>query len=418
VSPGGFYNTFRIICQKSSGDFVVGIASWEISGVPISLVPTINTSVFKRGTGSLQLAKTNKQFVSLPSFTTSANGFSVATWIRGGTDASNAAIFEYATSPVINTFSVNFVSSYATGSYTTTATDTISIELWFKIITDSIGTTVVINNSLWIGVRLNRIELWTSTSGSKNLYPTIPLDQWHHIVIIYIHPSTTAFIYLNAELIGSLGISANYSTTGSGISIAGRSNNTELNGGITIDQFRIWNYQRTATEVFNAYNRRYYLSTTGLVCYLPMNEGTGTTLSNQASGQSNFTIMNTNATWNTDVAYNTHLSNIITMKLTAGMPTLYAGTSVYTSPVSVVDNSWNHLAWAINSSGVWNLYINGVQYNTGITQTVAAGTTYIANYIGRYATDTALANTANIYVDDFRDFNRGIDLSYVQFLYG
>lgn len=101
VSATGFYDRFRIICEKSSGDVVVGIASWEISGLPLDALPAINTTDYAEGTGALQLLNTRQQYASLPSFTSSSDGISLSVWFKSGVDASNSVIFDSSGSATI-----------------------------------------------------------------------------------------------------------------------------------------------------------------------------------------------------------------------------------------------------------------------------------------------------------------------------
>jgi hypothetical protein len=100
VVANGFYSYFRIVVQETLG-IVVAIGSWEISGVPLNALPTINTSDYSVGTGSLQLVKTNQQSVLLPSFTSSSNGMSLSVWFKSTADASNSVIFDSSGSTTI-----------------------------------------------------------------------------------------------------------------------------------------------------------------------------------------------------------------------------------------------------------------------------------------------------------------------------
>jgi len=97
-------------------------------------------------------------------------------------------------------------------------------------------------------------------------------------------------------------------------------------------------------------------------------------------------------------------------------------TLTYTMSSQIIDNSWNHLAVSTDATGQWTMYLNGLPYPTGITDVFCAKginnkLTLTQNYIGRYMSDTVGANTANMYVDDFRGYANAIDLSFVNMLY-
>lgn len=68
----------------------------------------------------------------------------------------------------------------------------------------------------------------------------------------------------------------------------------EVNAEVTVSETRVWNYARTQTEIQNNMNERVNGNETGLVLYLPIDEGTGTTVIDNA-GSNNGTI--NGATW-------------------------------------------------------------------------------------------------------------------------
>ena len=79
-------------------------------------------------------------------------------------------------------------------------------------------------------------------------------------------------------------------------------------------------------------------------------------------------------------------------------------------------NTWNHFVYTINSSGVIILYLNNIQYNTGITLLIP-NVNFIVKYIGRsgWSSDTLFPNG---YIDDFRIYNRVLTANEVKQLMG
>jgi hypothetical protein len=84
--------------------------------------------------------------------------------------------------------------------------------------------------------------------------------------------------------------------------------------------------------------------------------------------------------------------------------------------INFYDNTWKHICWAIDSNGVWSIYINGAII-TGVNKTVGIpNLTYTRQYIGRSAFATDGWNTGGA-VEDFRIYNVALTAAEVLALY-
>ena len=97
---------------------------------------------------------------------------------------------------------------------------------------------------------------------------------WHHVAAVYDPFATTKVaLYLDGvlEASGNLTTAVNTSATGN-IQIGRRCDGINYFNG-SIDEVRVWNVARTASQIANNRNVELCNSTTNLVAYFPMNEG-------------------------------------------------------------------------------------------------------------------------------------------------
>ena len=98
---------------------------------------------------------------------------------------------------------------------------------------------------------------------------------WHHVAGVYDPLATTKVaLYLDGvlEASGNLTVAVNTAATGN-IQIGRRCDGIHYFNG-TIDEVRVWNVARTASQIANNRNVELCNSTPNLVAYFPMNEGT------------------------------------------------------------------------------------------------------------------------------------------------
>jgi hypothetical protein len=123
-----------------------------------------------------------------------------------------------------------------------------------------------------------------------------PLNQWFHLALV--KSGGTATLYINGVQRGTPQTGYSISAAGSFFKIGQQFSpfNEPING--SIDELRIWNVARSATEIKQNMFGPVSPSTTGLVAYYNFNEGTGTTVGNTTatSGQDG-TVQGTSPTW-------------------------------------------------------------------------------------------------------------------------
>ncbi|HEY4205856.1 MAG TPA: LamG domain-containing protein [Puia sp.] len=125
-----------------------------------------------------------------------------------------------------------------------------------------------------------------------------PTAKWFHVALV--KSGATATFYLNGVPSGTSDIAYSVSTAGSFFTIGQQfSPFNELFGG-SLDEIRVWNIARTATEISHGMYGPIAPSTTGLVADYNLNEGTANTVNNTTAvaGQDG-TIQGT-ATWSTN----------------------------------------------------------------------------------------------------------------------
>jgi hypothetical protein len=139
----------------------------------------------------------------------------------------------------------------------------------------------------------------------------VPLNEWHHVAITFISTGTNNVKcyydgVLHSQTTKNISI---HPTNIANTFIGGYDDvNNGLNGGANIrmfdgkiDEVRIWNAARTASELLNNKDATLSGSESGLAAYYNFNEGSGTTASDQTSNGFNGTLtnMDPNTDWTT-----------------------------------------------------------------------------------------------------------------------
>ena len=161
-----------------------------------------------------------------------------------------------------------------------------TMEGWVKIPPGLIATTLQIVDGIH-GLYVN--PDMTITARFRNTVPTIfnatstiaiNRNEWNHVAATC--DGTTIYIYVNFVLAGSLAFTGSLKTNnGSVFRIMDTFNNT---CGMLCNEIRTWSVARTLTQIQQAaYSPRNVDGTidVGLTSYWPLDEGTGTTISNQ-----------------------------------------------------------------------------------------------------------------------------------------
>ena len=242
---------------------------------------------------------------------------------------------------------------------------------------------------------------WPEVSSS----PIMNVNQWYHVAGVY--QSGTASVYINGELANSIPITGTPSnnvtsdlTIGDSPGWPGR-----VFDGI-IDEVRVWNVARSASEIADNITTAFTGNEAGLVAYLPMNEGMGTTTENLVDNNCEGTL--NQVTW--EDGYSIPLYDLGVSAITA--PDLL---SVFTRPVKVQATVQNFGSEAVSSIPI-ELTINGLPtltetFNVSL-QPGESTTLVFTTPLDLTANTTNLVSAQTAYADDTNDLNDEISYRY------
>lgn len=179
-----------------------------------------------------------------------------------------------------------------------------SFEVWFKKAGNRSGINLTnqgnSNNSgtwsLRLGQWKNIHKVGITKYGVKDYYinnskANLPIGKWSHVAWTYQNNLVT--VYVNGESLGST-FSRGPLSNGAKLhwNIIGKGNSLSIYG--EIDEVRVWNDKRTASEIAD----NMFLELTGneanLVAYYKMSNGSGTTVDDDSSNNKNGTMTNMN----------------------------------------------------------------------------------------------------------------------------
>ena len=177
-----------------------------------------------------------------------------------------------------------------------------SFEVWFK----KAGTRTAMNltnnsNSNNGGTWSLRLAQWSNINkvgitkyGVKDYYinnskATLETGKWAHVAWTYQNNLVT--VYVNGESLGST-FSRGPLSSGATLywNIIGKSNSLSIYG--ELDEVRIWNDKRTASEIADNMFLELSGNEPGLVAYYKMSNGSGTTVDDDSSNSNNGTMTN------------------------------------------------------------------------------------------------------------------------------
>jgi hypothetical protein len=153
-------------------------------------------------------------------------------------------------------------------------------------------------------------DLFTNTGGNRLSYqlPQDLSDTWHHVAITY--DGAEKRLYLDGALVGQQALTGTILTNpGSPLLIGNLAPNFTNSYKGTVDEMRIWNVARTATQLSTTSNTEISPSTPGLVAYYQFNQGVAngnnagiTTLTDTATTPNhgtltNFALTGTTSNW-------------------------------------------------------------------------------------------------------------------------
>ena len=150
-------------------------------------------------------------------------------------------------------------------------------------------------NSLFAGSRTG----WTSYMLSASL-AGVPNTSWHHAAASFVAASRTLTLYLDGVQVGQ-GVLGARSTAGNALPVEiGRNGSGAGVWRGKLDDLRIWNVARTATDMSTSYRTEFATAPAGLVAHWKFNEGAGPTAADSTTPAESATLLG-GAGWSTDI---------------------------------------------------------------------------------------------------------------------
>ena len=139
------------------------------------------------------------------------------------------------------------------------------------------------------------VRLGAAPGTSINVSAVTATTNWTHLAATY--DGTLIRLYVNGELQQSGSAAGVLDTASFTAYNIGRNTSAVAYFDGKIDEVRIWNYARTATEIRRDYTRQMIGNEPGLVAYYRLNEGTGTNASDSSGNNNTGSIIS--STWAT-----------------------------------------------------------------------------------------------------------------------
>lgn len=181
-------------------------------------------------------------------------------------------------------------------------TDKITVEAWCYLTDYTFLPTIVGNYGngtmqFLLRVDNERPAFWINNAGFRvvNGGTRVPLNTWTHLAGVW--DGNQLQVYINGVLDGSSTITGGGLVSTTHPVRIGASLTSEPFTG-SIDEVRIWNVARTATQIASRMNSCYTGSVNNLLAYYNFEEGTGTTLTDRSGNGYNGTFVNS-PTWTT-----------------------------------------------------------------------------------------------------------------------
>jgi hypothetical protein len=149
-------------------------------------------------------------------------------------------------------------------------------------------------NTLFAGARTG----WSNSYVSASL-ASVSTSTWHHAAATFVASSRQLTLYLDGTQVGQ-GILAARSAGNTLPVDIGRNGSTGQSWNGKLDDVRIWNVVRTATEISTSYRAELATTPASLVGNWKFNEGSGTTAADSTPAPQNAVLL-APADWSTDV---------------------------------------------------------------------------------------------------------------------
>ena len=235
-----------------------------------------------------------------------------------------------------------------------------TVEMWVKAGVTQVAYADIIDNNhnntdyrSWVvqqnASATNSYLFSVNGSPSANVFFNLTSSTWQHLA--FVKDVNSISVYIDGVIVGYSSYSGSINYDGSQFLRLGNWGSGGRNWNGSIDEVRIWNTARTASEIANNYNRSISPNSTGLVAYYSFDEGTGST--------------------SADLTLNGNTANLINNPVwTNGLPLI----TIAVSPASVLEDGTANLVYTLTRTGVTT---NALTVNYSIAGTAAA-----ADYTG------------------------------------
>ncbi|MCD6322469.1 MAG: T9SS type A sorting domain-containing protein [Clostridiales bacterium] len=267
------------------------------------------------------------------------------------------------------------------------------------------------------------LEIYNGTQYIKPNFDCSALSGWHHVAGVF--DGSNTMLYVDGDLKSTVSMGAStidYSTTTNSTLIGAEAGSGSTATGNyfsgKIDEVRIWNDARTASEIRKNMYKTLVGNESGLVAYYNFDNVSGTTLQDFSGNTNDGTLQNMdNADWVSSTAFNTWLNTNSSSWSTAsnwsrgsspvstdniGIYTYSGGTNVSLSGSPTVNNlllggsSSMTLSSAATINGNLilesNLDLNGQTITLGSSATLVEGTGLLSGTSGTITTTRTLNN--------------------------
>jgi Concanavalin A-like lectin/glucanases superfamily/Calx-beta domain len=181
-----------------------------------------------------------------------------------------------------------------------------TLEMWVKPGATQVTYANIIDNNhtndrSWVvqqrGSITNNYYCYVNGSPSVDISFVLTPNTWQHLA--FVKDVNSVSVYRDGVLVGSSPYSGSINYDGSQFLRLGNWGGGGRNWNGSMDEVRIWNTPRTASEIANNFNRSVVSNSTGLVAYYHFDEGTGTTSADVTNNRHTATLINS-PTWITE----------------------------------------------------------------------------------------------------------------------
>lgn len=237
--------------------------------------------------------------------------------------------------------------------------------------------------------------------------PIMNANQWYHVAAVV--DGGTLSLFINGELINSGSFSGSPTANGQLLTIGTSPGFPGRTWNGVLDEIRVWNVARSADEIADNQTTAFTGNEAGLVAYLPMNEGSGTTAANLADSDCDGELVNlSDSDWQEGYSVPAIDAGVVAV---LGPDVL----SLYERPVKVQILIQNFGAEPITDIPV-ELDVNGLptlsDNYTGTIQPGATATFTFSQPLNLTDNNTNLLNAKTAHPNDDNSLNNAVSYRY------